>query len=33
VGDAPRWLERIVRPIVNINLWLHTRSAFLSERG
>lgn len=31
VGDAPRWLERIVRPIVNINLWLHTRSAFLSE--
>nr|WP_281275713.1 DUF6431 domain-containing protein [Bacillus yapensis] len=33
VGDAPGWLERIVRPIVNINLWLHTRSAFLSERG
>jgi hypothetical protein len=31
VGDAPRWLERIVRPIVNINLWIHTRSAFLSE--
>jgi hypothetical protein len=31
VGDAPRWLERIVRPIVNINLWLHTRSAFLSS--
>ncbi|MED4207591.1 DUF6431 domain-containing protein [Neobacillus mesonae] len=31
VGNAPRWLERIVRPIVNINLWLHTRSAFLSE--
>lgn len=31
VGDAPRWLDRIVRPIVNINLWIHTRSAFLSE--
>lgn len=30
VGDAPRWLERIVQPIVNINLWIHTRSAFLS---
>jgi hypothetical protein len=30
VGDAPRWLERVVRPIVNINLWIHTRSAFLS---
>jgi hypothetical protein len=33
VGNAPRWLARIVRPIVNINLWLHTRSAFLSEEG
>ena len=31
VGNAPRWLERIVRPIVNINLWIHTRCAFLSE--
>lgn len=31
VGDAPRWLARVVRPIVNINLWIHTRSAFLSE--
>ncbi|WP_307197095.1 DUF6431 domain-containing protein [Neobacillus niacini] len=30
VGNASRWLQRIVRPIVNINLWLHTRSAFLS---
>jgi hypothetical protein len=30
VGNAPRWLDRIVRPIVNINLWIHTRSAFLS---
>src|SRR5690606_35509664 len=31
VGDAPRWLDRIVRPIVNMNLWIHTRSAFLSS--
>ncbi|WP_099084136.1 DUF6431 domain-containing protein [Desulforamulus profundi] len=30
VGDAPGWLGRIVRPITNLNLWLHTRSAFLS---
>ncbi|WP_264176031.1 hypothetical protein [Effusibacillus dendaii] len=30
VGDAPGWLARIVRPIANANLWVHTRSAFLS---
>lgn len=30
VGDAPGWLARIVRCIANSNLWLHTRSAFLS---
>ena len=30
VGDAPRWLDRIVHPIVNFNFWIHTRSAFLS---
>lgn len=30
VGDATGWLARIVRPIVNSNLWLHTRSAYLS---
>ncbi|HVJ49863.1 DUF6431 domain-containing protein [Desulfitobacterium sp.] len=30
VGEAPGWLARIVRPIANMNLWLHTRSAFLS---
>lgn len=30
VGDAPGWLARIVRPVVNSNLWAHTRSAFLS---
>lgn len=31
VGDAPGWLARIVRPIANANLWLHTRFAFLSK--
>ena len=30
VGDAPGWLGRVVRPIVNLNLWVHTRSAFLA---
>jgi len=30
VGDAPGWLARLVRPIANSNLWLHTRSAFMS---
>jgi hypothetical protein len=30
VGDAPGWLARVVRPVVNSNLWLHTRFAFLS---
>ncbi|HHU77992.1 MAG TPA: hypothetical protein GXZ29_03815 [Clostridiales bacterium] len=31
VGDARGWLARIVRPLVNWNLWVQTRSAFLSE--
>lgn len=31
VGDANGWLARVVRPIVNINFWIHTRSAFLSN--
>lgn len=31
VGDAGGWLARIVRPIANSNLWIHTRSACLSE--
>lgn len=31
VGDAPRWLARTVRPIVNANYWVQTRSAFLSK--
>nr|WP_282433239.1 DUF6431 domain-containing protein [Dehalobacter restrictus] len=30
VGSKPGWLARIVRPVVNANLWVHTRSAFLS---
>lgn len=31
VGNAHGWLARIVQPIVNQNLWVHTRSAFLSK--
>ncbi|MFC5986257.1 DUF6431 domain-containing protein [Marinicrinis lubricantis] len=31
VGDADGWLARVVRPVANSNLWVHTRSAFLSE--
>lgn len=30
VGDAPGWLARMTKPIVNTNLWLHTRLAFMS---
>lgn len=30
VGDAAGWLARAVRPIANLNLWVQTRSAFLS---
>ena len=30
VGNAPGWLARVVRPIANLHLWIHTRSAFLS---
>ncbi|WP_286132263.1 DUF6431 domain-containing protein [Bacillus sp. FJAT-27251] len=30
-GDANGWLTRIVRPIVNINFWIHTRSAFIVQ--
>lgn len=30
VGNEPGWLARIVRSVVNANLWVHTRSAFLS---
>ncbi|MDI6710368.1 MAG: DUF6431 domain-containing protein [Bacillota bacterium] len=30
VGEAPGWLARVVRPVVNANLWVQTRSAFLS---
>lgn len=28
VGDAPGWLARVVKPVANLNLWPHTRSAF-----
>jgi hypothetical protein len=31
VGDAPGWLAPIVQPLVNSNLWVQTRSAFLSD--
>ena len=30
VGNSPGWMARVVRPMVNFNLWLHTRSPFLS---
>jgi hypothetical protein len=30
-GDADGWLTRVVQPIANWNLWIHTRSAFLSK--
>ena len=30
VGNEPGWLARIVRCLVNANLWVHTRFAFLS---
>lgn len=30
-GDANGWLTRIVRPIVNINFWIHTRSTFIVQ--
>jgi len=30
VGDGPGWLSRVVRSVVNANLWLQTRSAFMS---
>lgn len=31
VGESVGWLAKTVRSLVNINLWVHTRSAFLSE--
>jgi hypothetical protein len=30
VGKTPGWLARTVRAVVNSNLWIHTRFAFLS---
>ena len=29
-GNVLGWLARVVRPITNVNLWVHTRFAFLS---
>lgn len=29
-GDAPGWLARMTKPIVNVNLWVQTRFALLS---
>jgi hypothetical protein len=29
-GNIAGWLARVVRPIANVNLWVHTRFAFLS---
>lgn len=29
-GKAVGWLANVVRPIANVHLWIHTRSAFLS---
>jgi len=31
VGDAVGWLARVVRPVTNSSLWVHTRSAWLSN--
>jgi len=33
VGNAAGWLARAVRPVANSNLWVHTRSAFLSDEA
>ncbi|MFT8710427.1 MAG: DUF6431 domain-containing protein [Sporolactobacillus sp.] len=29
-GDGSGWLGRMAKPMANTNLWIHTRSAFLS---
>lgn len=31
VEETTGWLSRVVRPIANIHLWVHTCSAFLSK--
>jgi hypothetical protein len=33
VGNETGWLARIVRPVVNANLWIHTRLAWLSANA
>lgn len=30
VGNTDGWLRRIVRPVVNANLWVYTRSAWMT---
>lgn len=30
IGILPGWLPKLIRPIINSNLWLHTRYAFQS---
>ncbi|HHV65955.1 MAG TPA: hypothetical protein GXX46_12960 [Peptococcaceae bacterium] len=32
VGNGPGWLKRIVRSLVNANLWVHTRLSLLVRR-
>lgn len=32
VGESSSWLSRVVRVVVNLNNWLHTRSAFMTKR-
>lgn len=31
VGKSSGWLAKVARSLANINLWVHTRSAFLSK--
>lgn len=31
VGPHPGWLARIVRPVVNAGLWVHTRSEWVTD--
>lgn len=32
VGNSSSWLARVVRSIANLNNWIHTRSAFMTEQ-
>jgi hypothetical protein len=31
IGGRPWWLKRLVRIVVNSNLWVHTRSEYLPD--